>query len=273
MLVPLSRKKFEDLIPLVGTGAQYKYCWGNFSDVLRRVLVSISALAGILLIRAFFGVGEFQDVLQAVTFFASVLALVYWLWSPAIQAGIRNSTYRRYKYAGFLRGEVLDIFVTNDVVGTQESVNDRGELVVTENRERRINLEVGDDSGFVTGIQVPLQREHQAIRVGDTAEMVVLSDRPDLSRISKVSDIFISRVGIWVSDYPCLQRDEFEAVSRRLSTIELEDEVDARREEPEDRYSRYDRDAEPDGYRRYDRDEEPRSTRKRIPRSGRRRRN
>ncbi|MBD1844461.1 phosphate ABC transporter permease [Cyanobacteria bacterium FACHB-63] len=259
MLVPLSRKKFEDLIPFVGTGAQYKYCWGKFPDFLRRVLISISALATVLLIRAFFASGELQDVLQGISFFVSLLALVYWLWSPAVQAGMRNASCRRYKYAGFLRGEVFDVFVSDEVVSTQESVNSRGDLVVTENRERRINVEVGDESGFATRIQVPLKREHQAIRVGDTAEMLVMSDRPDLSRIAKVSDVFVSRVGVWVSDYPYLRRDEFEAVSRRLNTIAVEpDQYDDRRDAPDE----YD-----------DRDEqfEAPQPRKRIPRSRRRR--
>lgn len=228
MLVPLSRKKFEDLIPFVGTGAQYKYCWGKFSDVLRRVLISISALAVVLLIRVFFGTGELQDVLQAVTFFISLFALVYWLWGPAVQAALRNADCRKYKYAGFLRGEVFDVFVTDEVVSTQESVNDRGDLVVTENRERRINVEVGDETGFATRIQVPLKREHQAIRIGDTAEMLAMSDRPDLSRIAKVSDLFVSRVGVWVSDYPYLRRDEFEAVSRKLQTIDSAEDYEER---------------------------------------------
>jgi hypothetical protein len=257
MLVPLSRKKFEDLIPLVGTGAQYRYYWGKLSDVLRRVLISISAVAGALLIRAFFATGELQDVVQAATFFLIILALVYWLWSPAIQATVRNAGYRRYKYAGFLRGEVLDVFVTDELVGTEESVNNRGELVVTENRERRINVVVGDETGFETRIQVPLKREHQAIRVGDTAEMLALSDRPDLGRIAKVSDIFVSRVGVWVSDYPYLRRDEFEAVSRQINTIEPEDDY---REPPRSR-----RDEQ-----RWDEDYDAPRPRKRIPKSKRR---
>lgn len=257
MLVPLSRKKFEDLIPLVGTGAQYKYYWGKLSDVLRRVLISISAVAGALLIRAFFATGELQDVVQAVTFFLIILALVYWLWSPAIQAAVRNAGYRRYKYAGFLRGEVLDVFVTDELVGTEESVNNRGELVVTENRERRINVVVGDETGFETRIQVPLKREHQAIRVGDTAEMLALSDRPDLGRIAKVSDIFVSRVGVWVSDYPYLRRDEFEAVSRQINTIEPEDDY---REPPRSQRNE----------RRWDEEYDEPRPRKRIPKSKRR---
>lgn len=212
MLIPLSRKKFEELVPLVATGAQYAYYWGKFPDFLRRILVSIAALASILLIRSLFPIEEFRSF----SFFIGLFALVYWLWRPVLQASLRNFSCRRYKFAGFFRGEVLDIYVTEEVVGTQENVNDRGELVVTENRERRLNLEVGDDSGFVTRLQVPIKPEHRAIIRGDVAEMVVMSNRPDLSRISRTTDIFIARPGIWVSDYPYLRRDEFEAVSRRL---------------------------------------------------------
>ncbi|MBW4539085.1 MAG: phosphate ABC transporter permease [Myxacorys chilensis ATA2-1-KO14] len=229
MLIPLSRKKFEDLIPLVATGAQYKYCWGKFPDFLRRILVSISALASILLIRAVFGSGEFQDSLQSVTFFIGLFALVYWLWSPVLQASLRNFAYRRYKFSGFLQGEVLDVYLSDELISTEENVNNRGELVVVENRERRINLEVGDESGFTTLLQVPLRQEHQAILPGDAAELLVVSNRPDLGRIAKVSDIFIPRSGIWVSDYPYLRRDEFEAVSRRLEAdgyVESEENYD-----------------------------------------------
>src|SRR6476620_1176199 len=116
MLIPLSRKKFEELIPLVATGAQYKYCWGKFPDFLRRILVSIAALAAILLIRTLFGSGEFQESLQGITFFMGLFALVYWLWSPVLQASLRNFAYRRYKYSGFLQGEVLDVYITEEVI-------------------------------------------------------------------------------------------------------------------------------------------------------------
>lgn len=212
MLIPLSRKKLEQLIPAVGTGAQYAYCWGKFPDLLLRVLISISALAVILLVSWILPI----EALRGLRFFLGLFALVYWLWRPVLQAGLKNIEYRRYKYSGFLRGEVTDIYLSDEVVGTQETVNDRGELVVVENRERKLNLVVDDESGFMTELQVPLKRDYQAIAPGDTAEMVVLSNRPDLSRIAKVTDIFIPRCGVWVSDYPYLRRDEFESVSRRL---------------------------------------------------------
>ncbi len=212
MLIPLSRKKLEQLIPAVGTGAQYAYFWGSFSDFLLRVLISISALAVILLVSWLLPIEE----LRGLRFFLGLFALVYCLWRPVMQAGLKNIEYRRYKYAGFLRGEVMDVYVSDEVVGKEETVNDRGELVVVENRERKLNLVVEDESGFMTELQVPIKREHQAIAPGDTAEMVVLSNRSDLSRIAKVTDIFVPRCGVWVSDYPYLRRDEFESVSRRL---------------------------------------------------------
>ncbi len=212
MLIPLSRKKLEQLIPAVGTGAQYAYCWGNFSDFLLRVLISISALAVILLVSWLLPI----EALRGLRFFLGLFALVYWLWNPVLTAGLKNIEYRRYKYAGFLRGEVIDVYVSDEVVGKEETVNDRGELVVVQNRERKLNLVVEDESGFTTELQVPIKRDHQAIAPGDTAEMVVLSNRSDLSRIAKVTDIFVPRCGVWVSDYPYLRRDEFESVSRRL---------------------------------------------------------
>lgn len=212
MLIPLSRQKFEQLIPLVATGAQYKHTWGAFPDFLKRVLISISALASILFIGWLFPVEE----LRGVRFFLGLFALVYWLWSPVLEASLKNIAYRRYKYAGFLRGEVLDVYPSDEVIGKEETVNNLGELVIVENRERRINLEVGDESGFTIRMQAPLKREHQAIAIGDAAELLVLSNRADLSKIAKISDVFIAQYGIWVSDYPYLRRDEFEAVSRRL---------------------------------------------------------
>jgi hypothetical protein len=249
MLVPISRKKFEELVPLVATGAQYKYCWGKFQDFLRRILVSIAALATILLVRWLLPIEE----LRGISFFIGLFALVYWLWSPVLQASLRNFALRRYKFAGFLRGEVLDLYITDEIVSTEENVNDRGDLVIVENRERRINLEVGDESGFTTRIQVPLKKEHQAIRIGDIAEMLVLSNRPDLSRIAKVSDIFLSRIGIWVSDYPYLRRDEFAAVSRELDAVDYADSDEDDRNRDDDQYgvqgrrrARYDLDRQDD---------------------------
>ncbi len=211
MLIPLSRKTFENIIPLAATSNQYKYFWGKPSDALRRVLISISGIFGILFLRLFFG--ESLDILL---FMAGAVTGFYWLWAPVYFATQRNREYRRYEFSGFWSGEVIDKFISEDLVSTQETVNKKGELVIIENREKRLTLEVGDDTDFTARIQVPLKKEHRNIRVGDWAEMLVLSNRPDLSRIMKITDVYIPDANLWVSDYPYLRRDAFIDVSKRI---------------------------------------------------------
>ncbi len=214
MLVPLTRKTFESLIPPIATGGQYAYFLGKPRDALRRVLISVVGIFAIVLIRSLF-----LDVIpDGILLFVGLSVGLYWIWGPIWWASLRNWEYRRYGYAGFWQGRVTDIFLTEELIGTEENVNNRGELVVVENRERCLNVEVGDETGFTAQLRVPLKRYHRAIDLGDVAEMLVLSNRGDLGRIAQTSDIYIPDHNLWVSDYPYLQQDAFIDVSRRLST-------------------------------------------------------
>lgn len=224
MLVPLTRQKFEQLIPLVATGSQYAFYWGKSSVFLRRILISILAVVAIVLVGLV--LGEWFDGLKLIL---SLIAILYWLWAPVYLSSLRNAAMRRYKYSGFWQGEVLDVFVTEELIGTEETVSKRGQLIIIENRERRLNLEVGDDTGFTANIQVPLRKTHKAIAIGQIAEMMVLSNFSDLSSIVKTSDIYIPSQDIWVSDYPFLQRELFSQVSRQLRE---EGETPTRRDQP-----------------------------------------
>lgn len=211
MLIPLTQKKFQELIPPVGTGEQYRYCWGKPRDFLQRLLISVIAIVVAVLIEV--ALGESFAIL---TFGLGIVAGLYWLWEPAYRASRRNAECRKYQYGGFWQGEVLDVYVTEELIGKEETVNSKGDLVIVENRERRLNLEIGDESGFTTETQVPLVRSHKVIRRGDMAEMIVMSNREDLSRISKLSDIYLPDHNLWVSDYPYVRRDSFLDVSRKL---------------------------------------------------------
>ncbi|MDZ8107973.1 MAG: phosphate ABC transporter permease [Nostoc sp. DedQUE12a] len=211
MLVPLTRQKFEQIVPLIATGLQYKYYWGKFANLLQRLLISVVAIVVILLVRALFGL-QFGPII----FVVGVISALFWLWYPVFQASMRNLQCRRYKYSGFFRGRILDWWITDQLIGKQETVNSKGELVIVENREKRINLEVGDDTGFTIEFDVPLRPSHKAIARGQIAETVVMSNRPDLSSIEEFTDIYIPSRELWVSDYPYLRRDFFSEVGRRL---------------------------------------------------------
>lgn len=211
MLVPLTRKKFEQLIPLIATGAQYQYYAGKFSNFLQRLLISVIAIAIILLgevlLRLEFGL---------ITFLVGVLGAFFWLWYPVFQASTRNAKCRRYKYCGFFRGRILDWWITDKLMGKQETVNNKGELVIVENREKLINLEIGDNTGFTVELQAPLRNSYKVILRGQVAEMILMSNRSDLSRIEEFTDVYIPSCDLWVNDYPYLRRDFFSEVSRRL---------------------------------------------------------
>lgn len=226
MLVPLTRQKFEQLVPLIATGPQYKYYWGKFSNFLQRLLISVVTLVVILIAKALFGL-EFGSII----FLFGVFGSLFWLWYPIFQASIRNAKCRRYKYSGFFRGRVLDWWITDKLMGKQETVNNKGELVIVENREKRINLEVGDDTGFSVELEAPLRPNHKFIARGQIAEMIVMSNNPDLSRIEDFSDVYIPNRDLWVNDYPYLRRDFFSEVSRRLG--ENRQEKPRRRRRPE----------------------------------------
>lgn len=211
MLVPITRQKFEQLVPLIATGPQYAYFWGKLSNFLKRLLISVLAVVVVLILKAFFG-----SSFDGIALLLGIIGSLYWLWGPIYWATLRNIEMRRYKYSGFWRGRVLDIYVTEELIGTEESVNNRGELVIAENRERRLNVEVGDETGFTSQLQAPLRRLHKGINRGQVAEMLLLSYQPDLESIAKNSDIYIPSLDLWVSDYPYLQREVFVQVSQQL---------------------------------------------------------
>ncbi len=228
MLVPLTRQKFEQLVPWIASSPQYKYYWGKFSDLLQRVLISVVSAAVLLLIKVIFGLD-----LGAIIFLLGFVASFYWFWGPVFWASVRNAKYRNYKYSGFFRGRVIDWWLTEELIGKQETVNNRGELVIVENREKWINLELGDDSGFTVEFKAPLRPYHKAIARGQIAEMLVMSNRSDLSTIDQISDIYIRSCNLWVSDYPFLRRDFFNEVSDRLRNDQDERPRRRRTENPE----------------------------------------
>ena len=211
MLKPLTREKLEQLIPLIATGQQYSYYWGKWSDLLNRLLISVVAIVVILILDLLFGGRG-----EALIFLLGGIAGLYWLWCPVYQASLRNAASRRFKYGGFWRGKVLDIYLTEELIGEEETVNQRGELVIVENRERWINLVLGDKTGFEVEVQAPLQRIYKNIKPGQTAELLVLSNQANLGRINKISDAYIPKCNLWVGQYPYIQRDVFMEVSRQL---------------------------------------------------------
>ncbi|ACB51838.1 conserved hypothetical protein [Crocosphaera subtropica ATCC 51142] len=211
MLVPLTRDALEEIIPPIATGNQYSFYWGKWRDLLQRLFVSFVALVVTWLLGKLAGSGG-----ETIKLIFDIIAGLYWLWGPVLWASVRNGKYRRYPYCGFWQGQVLDVFITEELVGEEQTVNKWGELVVIENRERQINIEVGDEEGFTAITKAPINRLYRVIKPGQIAEMLVLSKTPDLSRIDKITDVYFPQHNLWIGEYPYLRRDIFRQLSEEL---------------------------------------------------------
>jgi len=212
MLIPITREKFEQLVPFTATAEQYRFYAGNWRYFFQKLLISFIGVVVVWMI------GAIMNSSSAMISLFGCVAGLYWLWSPVYWATRRNSIYRRFPYSAFWRGEVVEVFVSEELVETQETVNQQGELIIVENRERRINLEVEDETGFQINLQAPLVRLHRNIKPGHVVELLLLSQDPDLARISKITDAYLPELDLWVSNYPVLRRDTFLALSRELGS-------------------------------------------------------
>ena len=169
MLIPITSERFKELIPAVATAEQFKYCWGKLDKFIKRLLLS----AAIALVIVLLEVSVSSDAFKLLFLLIGIIAGLYWLWGPILEASLKNLECRKHPYCGFWQGKVLDVYITEAVTSEQESVNKRGELIIIENLERRINVEVGDSSGFTTCIQAPLTRNHKKVSRGQTAQMII----------------------------------------------------------------------------------------------------
>ncbi len=212
MLIPITRQTFEELIPASATAEQYKYCWGKPDKFLRRLLISAAITVIVIVLEA----SQIGDALKLFFLLIGIIGGLYWFWGPVLEASRKNLDCRKHPYCGFWQGKILEIYITEEVTSEQESVNKRGELIIIENLERRINVEVGDSQGFKTAVQAPLNRYYKRLRPGQAAQMILMSYLDDLSEITQVSDVYIPSQNLWVGDYPYLRRDLFVEVSRKL---------------------------------------------------------
>lgn len=211
MLIPLTRAKFEELIPLIATGPQYWYTAGRWQDFLRRALIAFVGVILLFLFGALLGEGA-----RGLVLLLQVVVGLYWFWSPIYVASVRNSRIRRLAYSGFWRGRVVDVYVTEESLGQLQTLDNRGRLVTVEDLQRCINVIAADREGFEVAILGKLERIHKNIVPGQIAEVLLFSHRSDLDPIVQISDAYFPQLDLWVGEYPYLQRESFRRLSEEL---------------------------------------------------------
>ncbi len=79
---------------------------------------------------------------------------------------------------------------------------------------------VGEENGAQTKLVLPFDARYELLQRGQPAEVLVLSDSTSFSDIKAIKDVYLPDVGLWLAEYPYIDRAEFLEVS-----LEIEREV------------------------------------------------
>ena len=210
MITPLKRKSFDELIPAVPTAEQYQYHWGNGQSVFRRVAISIASVIVFTILYNRVHESNPSSFAALVMFVCAALGGLYWMLEPVAMASLRNAQLRKFAHCGFWEAEVLEVYVSQEVLSRAEKVDSRGRLDISYDAESFLNIELGDETEFVTTLRLPMRRELKRIREGQVVYMLLFSNDRRFGRVSRqTSDAFIPQYNLWVGDYPYLRRDAF----------------------------------------------------------------
>ena len=210
MITPLKRKNFDELIPAVPTYEQYQYYSGNGQNVFRRVAISIASVIIFTILYNRVHENNPSSFAALAMFVCAALGGLYWMLEPVVLASIRNAKLRRFAYCGFWQAEVLDVYVSQEVLAREEKVDSRGRMDVSYDAESFLNIELGDETDFVTTLRLPMRRELKRVRPEQTVYMLLFSNDRRFGRVSRqTSDAYIPQYNLWVGDYPYLRRDTF----------------------------------------------------------------
>ena len=212
MLIPLRPGELPRLIPAVATGPQFNACSGNPQKLLQRVFISV--IAGVISLLISQGVAMSSQA-APIMLVVGLSFVLYWLWGPIVEASRKNATLRRYPAAAIFEGEVADLYTRELVEGRQETTDKQGRLELVENRRTWLCLELEDEEGYLGSIRFPYDKKHKTIRVGMVVRCLVLSERPDFSRVGALSDAWLPQLKLWVGEYPFLLRPAFEELCMR----------------------------------------------------------
>jgi len=159
--------------------------------------------------------------------------LTWPLWWPWAQAASKNYSVRKQKqYAGLWRTQVLDIEARGRP-RAQFGAGPDGDASPGPSRfstMRTTKIVLGDEGGAQTELVLPHDARFSLVEPGQPAELIVLSDTPEFESFKAVKDVYLPDCGLWLSEYPFLDRTEFLDLSleiEREAAVAKGDPVDA----------------------------------------------
>ena len=206
MLIPIRQNELDKLIPSVATSNQFTSALGNPRKILQRII--ISSIGGVITL--LISQSQVTSQFYSMWLILGVVFLLYLLWGPILEASRKNAKLKKYSFAAIFEAEIIDIYTQERVEDSQEQANKMGQLELVENRRRWLVIEIGDEDGYLSKIEFPLENKHQSISQGSLIRGLIFSNNKDFSNILNISDAWLPRKRLWVGEYPFLLKPAFE---------------------------------------------------------------
>ncbi len=206
MLIPIRQNELNKLIPSVATSNQFAAALGNPRKILQRII--ISSIGGVVTL--LISQSQVTSQFYSMWLILGVVFLLYLLWGPILEASRSNAKMKKYAFSAIFEGSIIEIYSQERVEDSQEQANKMGQLELIENRRRWLIIEIGDEDGYLSKIEFPLESKHQSISKGTLVRGLVFSNNRDFSKILNISDAWLPGKRLWVGQYPFLLRPAFE---------------------------------------------------------------
>ena len=147
-------------------------------------------------------------------------SLTWPLWWPWAKAANKNFSVRsNVEYGGIWRTRILEVERGNRPrprFGEEEELRNMPRFSAM----KTCTIVVGEENGAQTKLVLPFDARYELLQPGQPAEVLVLSDSTSFSDIKAIKDVYLPDVGMWLAEYPYIDRAEFLEVS-----LEIEREV------------------------------------------------
>lgn len=197
-IVILSPDELDRVLPILPFAAQASFFMGGAAQAVQRWAASLAL-----------------TVLFSKAALLAATSLTWPLWWPWARAANRNYGIRsKIEYGGIWRTSVLKVEKGNrprpKLSGTDKD-EDYGVPRFTAMKSCRIII--GEDDGAQIELTLPYDARFDVLQPGQLAEVVVLSNSTSFDDIKAVKDVYLPENGLWLSEYPYLDRSEFLEIS------------------------------------------------------------